>query len=429
MNTLSEFDREFPAKTCPCGCRGEAALHEAFESGLAGEVWRQRRSPRRPPPPRTPPRAGRRQPPKRRPGPSYRPPSRRPGRAYVHEPYPVAYPEPEPTPEPIQEPGSEHSRWVQDCLNRIFALRLPVNGILDAASRSAIRRLQKQESLPITGIVSPGTEQALQRLCGEGDAPADQEWEGEWGARARAALTRGALARKTSFRYVKDFSGPASECAEALKKAGKTRTEALSIINAQIGVAIAMLRKSAINLKRGSRSSKTKTLFQKIFRVKPEFVPTWLKPTDTIKDRGDVVATRCKRVTDLLASGTLKFFCAINSTNCPDCSNDSSDFACSSWGDESKAPKSSRVVCLGDAFWNDMKAGKTDSLLATLTHEPFHIYYGRYVTEHRSNAGKFGGINCIVQFVFETNSRAAPDRVSERCTSMVVRKEVAGFLS
>ena len=142
---------------------------------------RQRRSPRRPPPPRTPPRAGRRQPPKRRPGPSYRPPGRRPGRVYVHEPYPVAYPEPEPTPEPIQEPGSEHSRWVQDCLNRIFALRLPVNGILDAASRSAIRRLQKQESLPITGIVSPGTEQALQRLCGEGDAPADPESQGEWG--------------------------------------------------------------------------------------------------------------------------------------------------------------------------------------------------------------------------------------------------------
>ena len=50
---------------------------------------------------------------------------------------------------------------IQDCLNRIFALSLlPVNGILDAASRSAIRRLQKPESLPITGIVVRGTEQA-----------------------------------------------------------------------------------------------------------------------------------------------------------------------------------------------------------------------------------------------------------------------------
>lgn len=232
------------------------------------------------------------------------------------------------------------------------------------------------------------------------------------------------VAAKASFRYVKDFSGPASECTEALKRAGKTKAEALGIINAQIGAAIAMLRKAATDLKRGSRSSGIKTVFLKIFRVRPEFVPTWLKQTATIKDRGDVVATRCKRVADLLASGRLKFFCTINSTNCPDCSNDSSDFACSSWGDESTAPKNSRVVCLGDAFWDDMKAGNTDSLLATLMHEPFHIYFGIYVTEHRSDAGKFGGINCIVQFVFETNGRTAPDRVNERCRDMPVRKEI-----
>ena len=278
------------------------------------------------------------------------------------------------------------------------------------------------------GVLGPGTKRALAEAA---TYPGEEEAfpVSRLPARTRAALTQGALAKKASFRYVKDFAGSASECAEALKRAGKTRTEALSIINAQIGVAIAMIRKSATALKRGSRADKTKTLFQKIFKVKPEFVPTWLKPTATIKDRGDVVATRCKRVAELLASGTIKFFCTINSTNCPDCSNDSSDFACSSWGDESKAPKNSRVVCLGDAFWDDMRAGKTDSLLATLMHEPFHIYYGKYVTEHRSDAGKFGGINCLVQPVFETNGRAAPDRVHERCTNMVVRKEVDGFLS
>ncbi len=231
-------------------------------------------------------------------------------------------------------------------------------------------------------------------------------------------------ARKTSFRYVRDFSGPAAECADALKRAGKTRAEALTIINAQIGVAVAMLRKAATHLKRGSRSSKTRALFLKIFRVRPEFVPTWLKPTATIKDRGDVVATRCKRVADLLASGTLKFFCTINSTNCPDCSNDPNDFACSSWGDESKAPRNSNVICLGNDFWDDMKVGRTNSLLATLMHEPFHIYYGRYVTAHVTERGKFGGIYCILQFVFETNGRTAPDRVNERCKTMLVRKEL-----
>jgi hypothetical protein len=234
---------------------------------------------------------------------------------------------------------------------------------------------------------------------------------------------------KASFRYVKDFSGPASECVAALKRAGKTRSEALTIINAQIGVAISLLRKSATDLRRGSRSAKTKATFLKIFRVKPEFVPTWFTPTNAIKDRGDVVATRCSRVADLLASGALKFFCTINPANCPDCSNDQNKFACSSWGDESKAPAKSRVVCLGHRFWDDMKAKRTDSLLATLMHEPFHIYFGKYVTSHRADAGKFGGINCILQFVFETNNRVAPARVTKRCTDMAVRGELGGHPS
>ncbi|HSW11467.1 MAG TPA: hypothetical protein VLI06_01435 [Solimonas sp.] len=228
-------------------------------------------------------------------------------------------------------------------------------------------------------------------------------------------------------RYVADFSGPAAECVRSLRRAGKTKAQALAIINAQIGVAIVMLRKAAAELKRGSRTQATKELFLKIFRVRPEFVPTWLKPTASIKDRGDVVATRCARVAELLASGKIKFFCTINSTNCPDCSNDSSDFACSSWGDESKAPKKSRVVCLGDAFWDAMKAGSTSSLLATLMHEPFHIYYGVYVTEHRSTAGKFGGINCIVRYVFEANRRTAPARVNQRCTDTATRQELKVF--
>jgi outer membrane protein OmpA-like peptidoglycan-associated protein len=224
-------------------------------------------------------------------------------------------------------------------------------------------------------------------------------------------------------RYVRDFSGPAAECTAALRRAGKTKAQALAIINAQIGMAIVMLRKAAANLQRGSRSSATRDTFLRIFRVRPEFVPTWLKQTAAIKDRGDVVAVRCKRVADLLASGTLKFFCTINSTNCPDCGDDSSDFACSSWGTESTAPGRSNVICLGDAFWDDMKAGRTSSLLSTLMHEPFHIYFGKYVTEHAADRGKFGGINCIVRFVFETNGRNAPDRVNRRCASMAVRSE------
>jgi hypothetical protein len=223
--------------------------------------------------------------------------------------------------------------------------------------------------------------------------------------------------------FVSDFSGPAAECVRSLRRAGKTRAQALAIINAQIGVAIKMLRKAAADLKRGSRTQATKDLFLKIFRVRPEFVPTWLKTTTEIKDRGDVVRIRCARVADLLASGRIKFFCEINATNCPDCIGEDikGAHACSSFGND-------RVICLGLAFWDDMRSGRTKSNLSTLMHEPFHIYFGRYVTEHisksRPKPGKFGGVNCILRFVFEANSRIAPPRVNSGCKATVVRQEL-----
>lgn len=232
------------------------------------------------------------------------------------------------------------------------------------------------------------------------------EYEGPFEASARAP------------RFVKDFSGPATECVSALRHAGKTKAEALAMINTQVAIAIRMLRKAASDLQRGSRSAATSDLFLKIFRVRPSFVPTWLKTTKNVKDRGDVVRVRCERVADLLASGRIKFFCRITAANCPDCGNDNSPFACSSFG-------AHHVICLGQGFWDDMRAGRTTSMLSTLMHEPFHIFFGREVTEHRDTAGKFGGINCIVQFAFEASRRTPPIRVTQRCTDMAVRKELA----
>jgi hypothetical protein len=72
-----------------------------------------------------------------------------------------------------------------------------------------------------------------------------------------------------------------------------------------------------------------------------------------------------------------------------------------------------------------MKNDNQASMLATLMHEPFHIYFGVYVTEHGprngKSIGKFGGINCIVQFVFRINGRTPPQRVSDRCVLTAVR--------
>lgn len=296
-------------------------------------------------------------------------------------------------------------KWVQQSLNQILGLNLSTDGIMGTQTRSAIRSFQQKRGLAADGVVGAQTEAAIKAALGGAPAPA-------------------APAKPAALRFIKGFSGPAAECTAALKRAGKTQAEALAIIDAQIAVAITMLRKAAKDLKRGSRSTATRKLFLKIFRVWPEFVPTWLKQTATIKDRGDVVQVRCAKVADLLASGTIKYFCTINSTNCPDCGNDPSGFGCSSWGDESVSPGNSRVICLGNAFWDAMRAGDTVSILATIMHEPFHIYFGRYVTEHVMNRGKFGGIDCILKFVFETNGRAAPQLESDGCANRAVRQEL-----
>lgn len=259
--------------------------------------------------------------------------------------------------------------------------------------------------------------------AGEYEYEYEDEFEGEYEGEFEGEFEgehegpNEAPGRAPARRFVKDFSGPPAECAAALRRARKTRAQALAIIDLQIATAIKLLRKAAADLKRGSRSTATSDLFLKIFRVRPGFVPTWLKTTANIRDRGDVVRVRCERVADLLASGRIKFFCRVTAANCPDCGDDNSPFACSSFGNH-------RVICLGQPFWDDMRGGRMTSMLSTLMHEPFHIFFGREVTEHRANAGKFGGINCIVQFAFEANRRRPPARVTQRCTDMAVRKEL-----
>ncbi len=88
--------------------------------------------------------------------------------------------------------GSEDMRWVQSALNDVLGLRLPVDGIMDAATRSAVRSFQQREGLPVDGIVGPDTREALLRARSGKTAPPpdggdqaagttapDTEWEGE----------------------------------------------------------------------------------------------------------------------------------------------------------------------------------------------------------------------------------------------------------
>ncbi|OKO85136.1 hypothetical protein AC629_19855 [Bradyrhizobium sp. NAS80.1] len=85
------------------------------------------------------------------------------------EPYGVAV-----APYPAEPPpaGSEYMRWVQSALNDVLGLRLPLDGIADSATRSAIRSFQRREGLPVDGAVGPDTERALISARG-GASPRD----------------------------------------------------------------------------------------------------------------------------------------------------------------------------------------------------------------------------------------------------------------
>ncbi len=117
----------------------------------------------------------RRRPPVR---PSYRPRPRYPrywygsyAPAYIHDQVIEA------------EPGaSERVRWVQEALNRVLGLQLPVDGVLGVETRSALRSFQRTAGLVVTGGVDPATEQALngmtfQSVDMQGTEPVEDQQE------------------------------------------------------------------------------------------------------------------------------------------------------------------------------------------------------------------------------------------------------------
>jgi len=61
---------------------------------------------------------------------------------------------------------------VQSSLNRILSLTLPVNGVMDDQTRSAVRDFQTKKGIPADGIVGPPTERAIiEASSGEQSAP------------------------------------------------------------------------------------------------------------------------------------------------------------------------------------------------------------------------------------------------------------------
>jgi peptidoglycan hydrolase-like protein with peptidoglycan-binding domain len=76
--------------------------------------------------------------------------------------------------------GTESARWLQSALNRTLNLRLPITGIIDAATRSAVRRFQEQQGLPVDGIAGPDVESALLNFNSSSTSDTANELEFEW---------------------------------------------------------------------------------------------------------------------------------------------------------------------------------------------------------------------------------------------------------
>jgi peptidoglycan hydrolase-like protein with peptidoglycan-binding domain len=63
--------------------------------------------------------------------------------------------------------------WAQSCLAQAVGPGVPHNGVMGRATRHAIRKFQKQQQLPVTGMLDASTINALQAACsGQAGAPA-----------------------------------------------------------------------------------------------------------------------------------------------------------------------------------------------------------------------------------------------------------------
>ena len=72
---------------------------------------------------------------------------------------PTRLPEPQAGARAAASAGSpEYVRWLQSTLNRAIGGTLPIDGVMSAAVRDAIRDFQRNNRLPVSGYIGPDTE-------------------------------------------------------------------------------------------------------------------------------------------------------------------------------------------------------------------------------------------------------------------------------
>jgi hypothetical protein len=166
-------------------------------------------------------------------------------------------------------------------------------------------------------------------------------------------------------------------------------------------------RRSAAALDRTPRSSTVRGHFRQAFGTTPEFVPRWRPSNARWRDRGALTAIRLRNAATILQGGSIRYFCWGRPEYCNECtSSPPTYYACSSWGHH-------YVICLGEEFLRDWRAGRRVSMGSTLLHEALHIYFGNLI-EHQERE-RYGNVNCYVRFALRANGQPLPTRIASRC--------------
>ncbi|MBP2671953.1 MAG: hypothetical protein H6Q85_2019, partial [candidate division NC10 bacterium] len=118
----------------------------------------------------------------------------------------------EPSSSQSAEPPSEYVRWVQDSLNRALGLQLPIDGVMNRETRSAVRSFQERQGLPVNGLVGPETEAALKTASSVMPVPSrdiSTKPETEWENPSSASCNCSSCKERTAMNYEPGFEADA----------------------------------------------------------------------------------------------------------------------------------------------------------------------------------------------------------------------------
>jgi peptidoglycan hydrolase-like protein with peptidoglycan-binding domain len=318
--------------------------------------------------------------------------------------------------------GTEYVRWVQSALNQVESANLPVNGVMSAATRSALRKFQSSKGLPVDGIAGPEVEQALR------DARQPAQGQGEvfeFETTGLEAATRKPTLHRT------DFPGQGHNALDGevgfdspTRTPRKVRTHFVSCRKPSAAIAaitgpdpvgtirrantraialldrsIKALQTSRDGIRKGAAvgpptvSARVVSALRGRFRLDPGTRSNW---TGSGARSVLVLIRRLRGARRILADGWMKYTClGADSVKLGKCARTAGNGCPPSRPDRRavSCPGRSRIV-LCRAWWSDGVADQASTLL----HECFHIYFGFI-----GDSGNFGNAHCYEQFVLDVN--------------------------